>query len=422
MLKSIFRWSLAMSVVPFIGTDAVAQGTWLSTAGPVNRGMGGASTAAPTDAIGAIYWNPATISGMNSSQTAFGLDLLWSNQTVTSSLGPFNGSTDSDNGTFPIPNVGWVYKTSLPQVTLGLGVNAVGGFKTNLPSDPTNLALAPPPIGLGQVSSQAQFMQLAPVLSYAVSDQLAISAGPTITTGEVQIDPFVFSSPNTNGQYANGRSSKYQWGGGFQVGAFYVADCNWSFGSSFKSTSWLGEFEFFGEDANGLPRTMTADIDLPMIVSLGTAYTGFENTIIAFDVRYFDYANTAGFGDRAVFDSTGRLGGLDWSSVLATALGVQRKFSDLVTGRMGYTYNQNPVKNSEAFYNIASPLIYEHMVSLGGSLTPNDSLAFNIAYSHMLENTRSGQLIQPGVGPLPGSTFTNSMDAHFLSFGISVDH
>ncbi len=421
-MRALRCFALSLFSVCGVVESALGQGAWVSTAGPVNRSMGGASVAAPIDSIGAIYWNPASISGMDRSQTSFGLDLLWSNQTVETTLGPFTGSTDSDNGTFPIPNIGWVYKTGIPSVTLGVGLNAVSGFKTNLPADPNNLALAPAPNGLGSVNSEAQFFQIAPVLSYAVNDRLSVAVGPTITTGQVQIDPFVFASANANGSYANGRASKYHWGGGFQVGTYYIVDENWRLGSSFKSTSWMETFEFMGEDANGLPRTMTADIDLPMIVSVGTSYVGFEDWLIAFDVRYFDYEGTAGFGDRATFSPTGQLGGLDWSSIVASSLGVQHKLSQLVTIRGGYTYNQNPIKNSEAFYNIASPLVYEHMLSTGASLTPNDSLAFNVAYSYMLENAREGQLISPALGPIPGSTFRNTMDAHFLSFGISVLH
>jgi long-chain fatty acid transport protein len=101
-------------------------------------------------------------------------------------------------------------------------------------------------------------------------------------------------------------------------------------------------------------------------------------------------------------------------------LGLQRKVSDLITVRGGYTYNQNPIKNSEAFYNIASPVIYQHMLSGGASLNFSELLSANVAYSYYFENTRSGQIVLPGIGTVPGSTFSNTMDAHLLSFGITV--
>ncbi len=129
-----------------------AQGIYISAAGPVNRSMGGASTAAPIDPLGAMYWNPATISGLQNSGLEMGMDLLYSNQTLSSSVGPFSGSTKSENGFFPVPNIAWVHKTSNPAVTFGLGMNAIAGFKTNLRSSSTNPVLLPQPLGLGLVS------------------------------------------------------------------------------------------------------------------------------------------------------------------------------------------------------------------------------------------------------------------------------
>src|SRR6185295_7246970 len=52
-------------------------GVVISGAGPTNRSMAGASTAAPLDASGALYWNPATITGLCGSQLDVGLEGLY---------------------------------------------------------------------------------------------------------------------------------------------------------------------------------------------------------------------------------------------------------------------------------------------------------------------------------------------------------
>ena len=416
ILRIILGLSAFLSQLPIV----CAQGIIVSSAGPVNRSMGGAAVAAPIDALGAIYWNPATISGLDRSETAFGLDLLVSNQTVSSSVGPFAGETDAESGVFPIPNIGWAHKTPLRALTIGLGVNGIAGFKTNLRADPSNPALAPAPVGLGRVSSEAAFMQIAPVASLAVTDYLAVAAGPTITTGQIGLEPFVFAAPNSNGQYSSAQASRYHWGGGFQTGVYYIYSEAVRFGASYKSPTWMERFEFFGEDEFGEPRPLLVDVDLPMILSVGSSVVTGNGWLFALDLRYIDFANAAGLGDRAVFDSTGRLGGLDWSSVFVTALGVEKRLTPAWALRGGYTYNQNPVKNSEAFYNIASPLIYQHTLSSGLSFDASQALSVNLGYSYLLENTRHGQIISPVIGPVPGSTFTNALDAHFLSFGLTI--
>ncbi len=369
--------------------------------------------------MSALYWNPATISGLKHSELEFGLDVLFTDHDVASSVGPFSGRTEAEPGTFPVPNIGWTYQMQKhPALTFGLGMNSVAGFKTNLPADPTNPVLAPPPVGLGLVSSEGTFFNITPVLSYALGERLSVAAGPVISTGQVGFQPFIFDAANANGTYSSGLATRYHWGGGFQAGAYYIHDCNWHFGASFKSPSWMEQFEFYGTDQNGLPRELHADIDLPMIVSLGAAFNGWENWLIALDARYIDYANADGFGDAATFDATGALGGLDWSSVMAVALGVQRKFGDKLYLRAGYTYNQSPIRNSESFFNTASVLFYEHMLSCGLSYQLQEKVAVSVAYSHYFENSRTGPIVLPGVGPVPGSSITNTMSADFVSFGV----
>ncbi len=421
MQKKIFL--LASLILILLNSQHVrAQGVIVSAAGPVNRSMGGAATAAPIDALGAIYWNPATITQLPSNEMEMGLDLLFANHTVRSSFGPFQGETQGEAGVFPIPNVGWVHKCQNPNLTIGLGVNGVAGFKTNLNADPTNPILAPQPIGLGRVSSEASFMQLAPVLALQLTDTVSVAVGPTITTGQLGVEPFVFNDRNSNGMYPSGRATRYHWGAGFQVGAFYKPNESWQHGISFKSPTWMETFEFYGTDAAGNPRALSADIDLPLILSVGTAYTGFERWLFALDVRYFDYTNTNGLGDPASFNSTGSLQGLGWDSIFATALGAQYQWNDRISLRSGYTFNQNPISNQESFFNVASPLIYQHMISTGASLGISESTSCHVAYSYMFENTRSGPLYAPGFGAVPGSSVDNILDGHFLSFGISLRH
>ncbi len=399
-----------------------AQGIIVSAAGPVNRSMGGASTAAPIDALGAIYWNPATIGQLPSNEMGLGLDFLITNNTMRSSFGPFSGETEADIGSLPIPNVGWVHKTRNPFITFGLGVNAVAGFKTNLPADPSNPVLSPPPLGLGRVSAEASFMQIAPVVALQLTDKLSMAVGPTITTGQIGVEPFVFNAPNANGVYPAGRSTRYHWGAGFQLGAFYKPNDAWQFGASLKSPTWMEDFEFYGTDAAGNPRDLNTDIDLPLILSLGTACTAFERWLFAWDVRYFDYGNTNGLGDPAEFGDAGQVLGLGWSSIVATAVGVQYEWNDFFDLRAGYTYNQSPISNAEAFFNTASPLSYQHMLSCGLSADISDSTQCHFAYSFLFENSRSGPIYAPGIGAVPGTNIENELYSQFFSFGVTLRH
>jgi long-chain fatty acid transport protein len=177
--------------------------------------MGGAATAAPLDAVGAIHWNPASISGLPESSVEIGMELLASRHTAASSVaggafGPgfppvdLQGSTDSEVGVSMLPSIGVIYKPYeyLPRWSFGLGVTAIGGFYTNFAASTTNpLFTAPPPAGagIGAVYGRLGLLQVAPTIAYWVTDTVAIGAAPTITYADLQADPAGFAGPDDAG-------------------------------------------------------------------------------------------------------------------------------------------------------------------------------------------------------------------------------
>ncbi len=248
-----------------------------------------------------------------------------------------------------------------------------------------------------------------------------MAVGPTITTGEASVEPFVFAAPNTSGQYAEARATRYGWGGGAQAGVYFVANDYWRFGASLKTKQWMEPLRFFSTDASGADRPLKLNFDLPTILSFGTGYTPAENWLIAFDIRYFDYHNSSGLGDAAVYNSDGSLGGLGWRSAIATALGVQYMWSERVSLRGGYTYNESPIKKNQAFFNTATPLHYQHMLSSGFGYALAKNVDVNMAYSYMLPAELRGPITLPS-GNIPGSNVNNSLNVHFLSFGVVVKY
>ncbi|MFI5459432.1 MAG: outer membrane protein transport protein, partial [Isosphaerales bacterium] len=132
----------ALLVLGFATSTRAQFGTALSGTGPINRSMGGAATAAPIDAAGALFWNPATISGLDRSEIGFGAEVLIPRTTITSriaanSFGPgfpaqnMSGTTGGNNGVFTLPSFGLVYKPEDSYFTYGFGLYAVGGFGLN---------------------------------------------------------------------------------------------------------------------------------------------------------------------------------------------------------------------------------------------------------------------------------------------------
>jgi long-chain fatty acid transport protein len=419
-----------------------AQGIALGGVGPVNRSMSGAATAAPIDAAGAIHWNPASTSGLESSELSFGLELLLPTESVSSvidrgALGhgfpPFRvaGSTDSEPGVSPIPTMAWVHKSKDSPFTYGLGLFGIGGFQVNYPASTSNPVLLPQNNtpgwvgGMGRVYAQAEYFQIEPTISYAITDKLSVGIGPTVTLGKITADPLCLVAPDDAdgsgvARYPAGDGTRYDWGGGFQAGVYYITDNCWHYGLSFKSQQWFEPIRINTANERGYPRRESVHFDYPMIISLGTAYSGIENWLFACDVRYFDYANTPGYGDPAEFDATGRVTGLGWKSVVSVHTGAQYRASERLFLRVGYQYNDNPIGSDQAFFNVASPLVIQHVVSTGLSYRVTECVVASLAYVHGFENEVTGPLQLPVVGALEGTSVTNRVSADAIAAGLSM--
>ncbi|MFV1968730.1 MAG: OmpP1/FadL family transporter, partial [Pirellulaceae bacterium] len=403
------------------------QGIALTGVGAINRSMGGAATAAPIDAAGAIHWNPASISGLASSEVVIGMELLMPTETVSSSLpanafGPgippvaLSGTTRGEPGVAPIPTMSIVHKPANSRWTYGLGINGIAGFKVNYPASTTNPILTPQPpagLGLGPVFADLQIFQVAPTVSYALTDRFSVGFAPTLSLASLTTDPLFFATPNADFRYPSGRGTRYTFGGGFQAGIYYIADSCWRFGATFKSPQWFEDFRFQSAEADGSPRVPKADIDYPMILSFGTAYSGFENLLIALDLRYFDYENTQGFRQTG-FAPDGSLSGLGWRSIVSSNLGIQYRVNDHWYLRTGYTYQQNPIQGDVAGFNVASPLVIEHLVAVGTSFNLTHNLILSATYIHGFEGQSSGSYQTP-FGAVPGSDVTSKVSADALN-------
>lgn len=411
---------LAGLILGLTVSPASAQyGPVLSGTGPINRSMGGAATASPLSASGALMWNPATLSGLDRSQLDVGAELLVPQTSISSAVGPFSGTTDNQDAVFALPTIALSYRPEQSPYTFGLGMFAVAGFGLDYPAGavPTgNPILFPQPLGLGPVFSQYQVLQIAPALVYDMTENFSVSVSPLLDLGMAQLDPAVFADP-TGGIYPPGTHSRSAWGGGFSLGSYYKAG-NWSFGSSYKSRQWFQAYQFNTIDALGNPQLAKLNLDLPSTFSVGTSYKGFDRWLLAADLRYLNFDNTGSFVDSG-FSGTGALRGIGLDSIFVVALGAQYQMTDALSLRAGYSWNENPISNSQTSANAASPLIIQNTVSLGASYQLSDSFMVSMAYMHCFENSISGPIVLPG-GVVPGSSVTSTAAADSLLIGATV--
>lgn len=391
-----------------LSARAEAQGIIAPGAGPINRAMAGASTAAPVD-FGSSYWNPANLSFLERQEFLLGSELIIPSTHLTTNLpaGAINGVLPvqgrygvarSDSGVIPNLAAGLSFRLSPDsRTTFGLGVFGFVGGNVNYqgnPSIPILSGFQPPRnFGFGPVFANASFLSITPMASYRVSERLSIGGGPVITSGTMSLSPAFFAAgPKQPGgilpTFPAATNGRQFWGGGFQLGLLYQAGDDWNFGFSYKSPVWQERWGFNAANPDLTNRRIGVQAQLPAIYSWGVAYKGFDRSLIDVDLRYLDYANAGLFGQSV------RDGGLGWNSVFALAIGGQYELTDRVTLRGGYLFNTNPIPAPATLFNVQLPGIIQHTLSFGASLKLTEDVTLSAAWVHGFRNSVQGDVVE----------------------------
>jgi long-chain fatty acid transport protein len=432
------RCLLAFGLLLVVASSSRAQyGPLLTGVGSGNRSIGGVATALPLDPVGALRWNPATLSGFRQSQMEFSVEALYPRTRISSSVAPnafgqgfpattLAGTTDGESGIAPLPSFGLVWVPEESRFTFGFGVTCVGGFSLNYPGSTTNPILTPQPprgFGVGNLYALFQLFEITPTVSYQITDRLSLGFSGILGLSTLEFDPgFVFTPDDANGDgfttFPAGTHTRTNFGGGFQIGLFWQDESGWNLGASVKSPVWFERFRYFTQDELGRPRTTRFGLEEPMILSAGVSYTGIENLSLGVDFRFIDFRNTRGFRDFG-FDSTGAVQGVGWSSMYVIALGGAYQVSDRLGVRAGYSFNNNPIDQNNAFFNIASPLLIQHVASAGAFFDLTTSLQLSLSYVRIFEGTASGPFYTR-TGPVPGTNVSIDSTADSLVLGVKV--
>jgi long-chain fatty acid transport protein len=257
-------------------------------------------------------------------------------------------------------------------------------------------------------------LQVAPSVSWKVTERLALGFGPTVDVAIISFDPAFFAAPDdASGDgiftFPTGSHTRPFWGGGFRAGALFSVTDGLDVGFSYTSPQWFEKWRFNARNEVGVARDLSLKATLPMILSGGVAYRGIDRLTLAADVRYFGYRDTDLFGTRL------RDGGLGWRDVWAAAAGAQYALSERLSVRLGYLYNQNPIPEVGTLFNAQAPGLIQHQVAAGATMQLNDSLAMSLAYVHGFNNEISGAVVQ-----VPGVNNTLSAESDSLVFGLHV--
>jgi len=321
----------------------------------------------------------------------------------TFGIGPQN--IESDNDYFLMPHLGWS-KPIDSQSTFGLSIYGNGGMNTEYrggtatfgsPVDPaTGTPVAVPPgvsvtapgtFGAGTAGVDLMQLFIAPTYSRKINETAAWGIGPIFAIqrfearGLGMFGNFGLSNAPRN-LTNNGHDISY--GAGVKLGVLGEVAPGLSLGASYQSRIYMTEFD----DYKGL-FAEKGDFDIPATATVGLAWNVTTTSTLVFDVQHIWYSDIDSIGNSLLpnlmnaqlGDDTGA--GFGWDDMTIYKIGYQWQTSGGWTWRVGFSYGEQPIPESQVLFNILAPGVMERHFTFGFTkeMGKDNELSFAAMYA-----------------------------------------
>jgi long-chain fatty acid transport protein len=194
-----------------------------------------------------------------------------------------------------------------------------------------------------------------------------------------------------------------------------------SVGASYQTKIYMSEFDNYA----GL-FAENGDFDIPYTWTVGTAITPNQNLAFLFDVQGIYYNNVVSIANPLLPNlATSQLGledgaGFAWQDTIAYKFGVQYESHPGLTWRGGYSYQGQPIPESEMLFNIVAPGVVEQHLTFGlsKSVGREKEITFAVMRAFRKEVSGPNVLEAPGAQTIGLAMSQWEFDVTF-SFGIA---
>jgi long-chain fatty acid transport protein len=338
--------------------------------GTKHKAMGGTGVAFPLNSMSSIT-NPAGVAFLGNSYD-FGLAIFNPNRQYTvignpsmqqGTFGLAPGTVKSKSKYFFIPSLG--INRTYGDNTFNIAIFGNGGMNT----DYNTQTFGPNASSSTGVNLSQLFLSLTYARKLNENHSLGI-------TGILAYQMFEAKGLSNFGGFSSAptkltnNGSDNSTGYGVRVGYYGKLLENISFGASFQSKIYMGEFK----DYAGLFAEQ-GDFDIPANWTAGVAYNVNEALSFTFDVKQIFYSDVKSVGNPMVpadFQSGILLGdnkgaGFGWNDMTIYKVGAQWLKGEGWAWRAGYSYGKQPIPKSEMMFNILAPGVIEQHLTFGFS-------------------------------------------------------
>lgn len=383
--------ALALAGLVTISNSALATDGYFSDGyGMKAKGMAGVSIANPQDAIAAAN-NPAGMVFLGN-RLDVGLDFFRPIREgdISGNAGgaAINGTYDAnDKKNFFIPEFGYNHMLN-SNMSLGVSVYGNGGMNTSYTK-------AIPLFGTSNAGIDLSQLFIAPTLAMKIgsSNSLGVSLNFAYqrfkATGLENFDNSTYSSSPGN-VTNNGYDSSTGWG--VRLGWIGQVTPDFSLGATYQSKTSMGNLDkykgLFAEHGG---------FDIPENYGAGFSWKMMPAWTLAGDVKKINYSKVASVGNsvNCLFVGGCKLGdnngaGFGWDDVTVYKIALTYQQSKNLILRAGYSYNKQPIPESQTLFNMLAPAVTTDHLTLGATLGLANNSELTFAYMHAFDNKVSG--------------------------------
>jgi long-chain fatty acid transport protein len=396
--------SLGLIISIALSPESLAtNGYFTHGLGVKNKGMAGAGTALPNEAIAASI-NPASTAFVDN-HFEFGLGLFSPRRSYTASSSLANGqggaftiapgTVNSDSEYFLIPYIAYTWERT-DTTAFGISFYGRGGMNTDYKTgsaifDPDGLGAAAVmtlPGSYGAGDAGVDLTQAFLDLSYAwQSGDWSWGAALVLSGQAFEGKGFASFAPYTETFAASGGTKMpsnlsnndrdYSFGAGLKGGVIWEASDKINLAMSYQSKIYMSELDDYSDLF-----AEQGDFDIPASIRAGISFKLPNNSAFHYDIEHtmFSSVNSVGNPIQHIF-SCPTVGGTSLTSCLGGSNGAGFGWNDMSTHKLGYewqlrsapnwtfragfSHGAQPIDSDQVLFNMMAPGVIQNHITAG---------------------------------------------------------
>jgi len=394
IVRRVFTAVLACSLC-LKGINVAALGTYIPDQDTVATARGNAFVALANNPS-AIFYNPAGISqldGWNLSGRIYGV-------LPQASYNGQAGHAGTQNNIYLLPQFFLTWHPTNQIVSFGMGAYTPFGLGVDWGNNSVFRQVI--------IKNQLTYISYSAVVSFQITPDLSIGAGPTFSTANLQIEQGI--APVNLGDSAKFDGNGESYGG--TLGVLWKATPQWSLGALYRGSSAVKYNGTFSVQPGALPipvGTESANLTLntPNQVSFGAGYEITTNWQMEADATWSQWSCLQNV--TIVKNSGDVVQHFDWNDSWIVSLGTSYKLTHGYTLYGGFSYAQQSIPDSH--FTPAIPDCDRYVLATGISKRFNRCLEASLAVQQVFgaDRTIDNGITPPGTYSLNATAVTGSL-------------